>query len=770
MLEGYDVIVDGTDNFPTRYLLNDASLRHRIPVVHASIFRFEGQLTVFKPYDGPCYRCLFPQPPPPELAPSCAEGGVLGVLPGIMGTLQANEALKLLLGIGEPPDRPPDPVRRARHDVPRGPAAARPGLPGLRRARRPDRVHRLRGVLPPARAGDNLTWPASPAPRPAPEGRRRAHRRGRRRQPARRARRPVRPAPGHARAPARRRRRAQPRSSTSTSTTRTCALARRPRHAAGRGRDGHRAAGHGRRFRRLSACVGSLATRDLLLPQRSATRRSSSCSRLSPAPGVRLFAKLESDNPTGSIKDRVACSMIDAAERGRRALAAGARILEPSSGNTGIALAMIGRVRGYAVRDRACPSRLDARARAAAAPVRRRDRLLARRARARTARCRWPASSPRPTPRCTCRSSTATRRTRDAHYRGTAEEILRVLPEVDVFVAGLGTGGTLMGCARRLRGDRPDVQIVAAEPLPGEGIAGCARSRTATRPRSSTSPCSTASCSSRNEDAVRGLRALAREEGIFAGVSSGGVAARRAARRARARRPGEHRHGARRRRLEVPLRRPLGHARGRARRATWSRASGGERVVRLPRALADEMVAHARSELPNEACGILGGARGRAAHVPPARNADASPYRYSVDADDLLRIALAIDEAGDEVAAIYHSHTMSPAYPVAHRRRARVLARGGLPDRLARERPARHPRLAPRRGQARPRRSRSRSPSERITDSPRRSRRHGAARRVAQAAPRARRSAPAGRGGAARRPARRRRGRDRGRRCRARSA
>ncbi len=103
LLDGVDVIVDGTDNFPTRYLLNDASLRHRIPVVHASIFRFEGQLTVFQPYEGPCYRCLFPQPPPPELAPSCAEGGVLGVLPGIMGSLQASEALKLLLEIGEPP-------------------------------------------------------------------------------------------------------------------------------------------------------------------------------------------------------------------------------------------------------------------------------------------------------------------------------------------------------------------------------------------------------------------------------------------------------------------------------------------------------------------------------------------------------------------------------------------------------------------------------------------------------------------------------------------
>jgi molybdopterin/thiamine biosynthesis adenylyltransferase/rhodanese-related sulfurtransferase len=100
--EGWDVIVDGADNFPTRYLLNDASVWHGIPVVHGSIFRFEGQVTVFKPGDGPCYRCLFPQPPPPEFAPSCAEGGVLGVLPGVIGSIQAGEALKVVLGIGDP--------------------------------------------------------------------------------------------------------------------------------------------------------------------------------------------------------------------------------------------------------------------------------------------------------------------------------------------------------------------------------------------------------------------------------------------------------------------------------------------------------------------------------------------------------------------------------------------------------------------------------------------------------------------------------------------
>ena len=101
LAHGWDVIVDGTDNFPTRYLVNDASVWHDIPVVHGSIYRFEGQVTVFHPGNGPCYRCLYPSPPPPELAPSCAEGGVLGVLPGIVGSLQASEALKLVLGAGD---------------------------------------------------------------------------------------------------------------------------------------------------------------------------------------------------------------------------------------------------------------------------------------------------------------------------------------------------------------------------------------------------------------------------------------------------------------------------------------------------------------------------------------------------------------------------------------------------------------------------------------------------------------------------------------------
>jgi molybdopterin/thiamine biosynthesis adenylyltransferase/rhodanese-related sulfurtransferase len=102
VLAGYEVIIDGTDSFATRYLINDAALNLRIPVVHGSVFRFEGQVAVFSPYQGPCYRCLFPEPPPPGLAPNCAEAGVFGVLPGVIGTMQATEALKLLLGIGTP--------------------------------------------------------------------------------------------------------------------------------------------------------------------------------------------------------------------------------------------------------------------------------------------------------------------------------------------------------------------------------------------------------------------------------------------------------------------------------------------------------------------------------------------------------------------------------------------------------------------------------------------------------------------------------------------
>ena len=130
--------LDGTDNFPTRYLLNDASLLKRIPVVHGSIFRFEGQVTVFKPYEGPCYRCLLPEPPPPELAPCCAEAGVLGVLPGIIGSIQALETIKLAPRPRRPAHRPAARVRRARGDAsaPSRCAATRRARPAARTRRR----------------------------------------------------------------------------------------------------------------------------------------------------------------------------------------------------------------------------------------------------------------------------------------------------------------------------------------------------------------------------------------------------------------------------------------------------------------------------------------------------------------------------------------------------------------------------------------------------------------------------------------------------------
>src|SRR5215218_2630460 len=102
VLPGYDIVVDGLDNFPTRYLLNDASVRLQIPVVSASILGWDGQLSVFKPYEGPCYRCLYPTPPPAELAPSCGANGVLGALPGVMGMFQTVETVKLIVGAGEP--------------------------------------------------------------------------------------------------------------------------------------------------------------------------------------------------------------------------------------------------------------------------------------------------------------------------------------------------------------------------------------------------------------------------------------------------------------------------------------------------------------------------------------------------------------------------------------------------------------------------------------------------------------------------------------------
>jgi molybdopterin/thiamine biosynthesis adenylyltransferase/molybdopterin converting factor small subunit len=140
ILRDYDIVVDGTDNFPTRYLVNDACVILKKPNVYGSIFRFEGQATVFAYDDGPCYRCLYPEPPPPGLVPSCAEGGVLGILPGVIGVIQATETVKIILG-------PVAALRRSRHEVSRAQIAPRPELPGLRRSPDRDKIDRLPTVL-----------------------------------------------------------------------------------------------------------------------------------------------------------------------------------------------------------------------------------------------------------------------------------------------------------------------------------------------------------------------------------------------------------------------------------------------------------------------------------------------------------------------------------------------------------------------------------------------------------------------------------------------
>ena len=171
ILPGYDIVVDGLDNFPTRYLLNDASVRLQIPVVSAAILGFEGQLSVFKPYDGPCYRCLFPVPPPAELAPSCGANGVLGVLPGTMGLLQATEVIKLILGEGEPADRPPADVRRAGGD--RSPRSRSAATPSARSARATPRRSPTR------------RWACSRTTRRSAPARTRAHAHGHRSHPTR---------------------------------------------------------------------------------------------------------------------------------------------------------------------------------------------------------------------------------------------------------------------------------------------------------------------------------------------------------------------------------------------------------------------------------------------------------------------------------------------------------------------------------------------------------------------------------------------------------
>ena len=146
IFKDYDVIADGTDNFQTRYLVNDACVLTGKPNAYGSIFRFEGQASVFATEEGPCYRCLYPEPPPPGLVPSCAEGGVLGILPGLVGVIQATEVIKLHPWYRGAVDRAVAAGGRTGHELPHAEAAQKPGVPGLRHAR-DQGADRLRPVL-----------------------------------------------------------------------------------------------------------------------------------------------------------------------------------------------------------------------------------------------------------------------------------------------------------------------------------------------------------------------------------------------------------------------------------------------------------------------------------------------------------------------------------------------------------------------------------------------------------------------------------------------
>ncbi len=161
IFQDFDIIADGTDNFPTRYLVNDACVLTGKPNVYGSIFRFEGQASVFATKEGPCYRCLYPEPPPPGLVPSCAEGGVLGILPGLVGVIQATEVIKLILGKGEPLIGRLLLNRCPGYEVPRTQAAQESRLPGLRKASDHHQVDRLQRILRNSRRGEasgNRSW------------------------------------------------------------------------------------------------------------------------------------------------------------------------------------------------------------------------------------------------------------------------------------------------------------------------------------------------------------------------------------------------------------------------------------------------------------------------------------------------------------------------------------------------------------------------------------------------------------------------------------
>ena len=373
--------------------------------------------------------------------------------------------------------------------------------------------------------------------------------------------------------------------------------------------------------------------------------------KFSPKPDVRIYAKLEGQNPTGSIKDRVAKAMIEAAEASGE-LEPGRALLEPTSGNTGIALAMIARLKGYPL---TCVMPENA--------TEERKRLLrlygaeiisSPAAEGSNGAVRLALELAEADPRWFVPFQYANQANVRAHYEGTGAEIAEALDRVDVLVAGLGTGGTLMGAGERVRETFPDVVVAAAEPMPGDPVMGLRSLDDGYVPPILDVTRLDRKVLVSNED-VRLGRARA--------PAARGNPRRRLRRRGAPRRPaargraggGRRRRGARRRRLEVPERRLLGRTR-RGRRVL----DGVDRLVVIPAAVRSAIAEHARAELPNEACGLLLLEGDVAVEYVPAENASPSPYFFELRLDPVVWADIG---ERDVEQAVVHSHVSSPPRP-----------------------------------------------------------------------------------------------------------
>ena len=375
-------------------------------------------------------------------------------------------------------------------------------------------------------------------------------------------------------------------------------------------------------------------------------------SRISPKPSVKIYAKLEGQNPTGSIKDRVAKSMIETAEAAGE-LEPGRHLLEPTSGNTGHALAMVAKLKGYPLTCVMPENATDERKRMLAlygATI-----VLSPGEEGSNGAVRLALELAERDPRYFMPFQYANPANPRAHYEGTGAEIAEALDRVDVLVAGLGTGGTLMGTGERLRESFPDIVVAAAEPLPGDPVMGLRSLDDGYVPPILDVTKLDRKVLVSNSESVRGVQALLQLEGIFAGISCGAAI-----------------HVARKLADELDegvIVAILADAGWKYISADfWDAPEGdietvhGEHrlVVAVPAAVRRALVEHANDELPNEACGLLLLDRGTAVEYVRGRNVSASPYRFQLEIDP---VTWADINDRDLDQAVFHSHVSSPPRP-----------------------------------------------------------------------------------------------------------